>query len=738
MDPKPLLHPPNGEVLISLDRIRSDSESIARLLDWYIDSVRSHFAIHGLPTLKGSISSPSSLHDTESIVVQTQSVLSILCDAQRHYYYPLKYVLQIELESTTESREFQVLDLQFQSALSAVIDMALNEPEFQLLLHMLIDRKLDECCDLSACESGSDPETIMVDSDGFSETLELMRNLREQSRALGIQSLCRRITAEVYYNFIQKYVKSTFHGKLDRDEDEESALSQLSKVISERIGKLIAEIVDPDPLLETQMLSFGSECLAQLRISEMFDIVVNFPDSIPALEDLRACMKTQEHRSKLASSFQNSCQQRLLHCGANTPDIITVYISTIKVFTLLEPRGVLLDKVARPIRRYLRDREDTVRCVVAGLLMISHEQENSSLSILGKELESNAGAHEIDDIDGNDYADIDWVPNPVDAAPDFRNRKDGGFVGSLLSLYEGKEVFVKEILNVLAERLLKLESYEMEEIKMRLELLKLRLGESRLLKADVMVRDIAESKRADANVQERLRTGGEQHNVVHGSVLSKLFWPKLVDEEIALPKQIEQSMTKYQEKFSALKIGRKLSWLKRLGMVDVTVELEDRTIRKWVTPEQATVIDLFGQRASIRAEDLQKEMKVDEAVVRRAVTFWVKEGVLKEEEKNRYIVLEKAEEGQAQVLVEDLGASSGVQSAEERQTEEMRVYWSYIVGMLTNLQALPVSRIHAFLKMLIPKEIGYERSEEELDGFLKAMVGEERLEAMNGNYRLRK
>jgi anaphase-promoting complex subunit 2 len=46
--------------------------------------------------------------------------------------------------------------------------------------------------------------------------------------------------------------------------------------------------------------------------------------------------------------------KRLLHPGADTLVIIAQYISTIKAFRMLDPPGVLLDKVARPIQRYLK------------------------------------------------------------------------------------------------------------------------------------------------------------------------------------------------------------------------------------------------------------------------------------------------------------------------------------------------------------------------------------------------
>ena len=83
---------------------------------------------------------------------------------------------------------------------------------------------------------------------------------------------------------------------------------------------------------------------------------------------MQTYITTPATRNHLVSSFTQVLSQRLLHPGASTSEILQIYISLIRAFTLLDPRGVLIDRVARPIRHYLRDREDTVRVIVAGLL----------------------------------------------------------------------------------------------------------------------------------------------------------------------------------------------------------------------------------------------------------------------------------------------------------------------------------------------------------------------------------
>ena len=103
------------------------------------------------------------------------------------------------------------------------------------------------------------------------------------------------------------------------------------------------------------------------RINELFDIIKEFPESKPAMEDLKLCINTPHQRDQLVNIFRQayflssytnfdllSCTKRLLHPGADTVTIIAQYISTIKAFRILDPPGVLLDKASRPIQKYLK------------------------------------------------------------------------------------------------------------------------------------------------------------------------------------------------------------------------------------------------------------------------------------------------------------------------------------------------------------------------------------------------
>ena len=113
------------------------------------------------------------------------------------------------------------------------------------------------------------------------------------------------------------------------------------------------------------------ECFFSLRCAEFFDVIRDFPESRPALIDVAACLRrtqggTQQH-PLLVASLGAQLRARLLHPGAETAQVVDVYISTIRALGVVDPTGVLLQAVADPVKEYLRQRTDTVRSIVASL-----------------------------------------------------------------------------------------------------------------------------------------------------------------------------------------------------------------------------------------------------------------------------------------------------------------------------------------------------------------------------------
>lgn len=103
-----------------------------------------------------------------------------------------------------------------------------------------------------------------------------------------------------------------------------------------------------------------------------------------------------------------------MHPGADTRLILSQYVSIIKCLRLVDPVGVLLFKVADPIRRYLRERPDTIRCIVTDLVRgaMPGEDDDGEESLIEGDPAQPLQQEEVDN-----YTDMDWNPEPTDAGP---------------------------------------------------------------------------------------------------------------------------------------------------------------------------------------------------------------------------------------------------------------------------------------------------------------------------------
>ncbi|GAA5893198.1 anaphase promoting complex subunit 2 [Sporobolomyces salmoneus] len=455
--------------------------------------------------------------------------------------------------------------------------------------------------------------------------------------------------------------------------------------------------------------------LCQLRTTELFDIILDYPHSKPALDDLKLCLVKTDQRSLLVSRLRQQLDLRLLHPGTDTKDIITLYISTIRCLRIVDPPGVLLSRVTDPIRRYLRARKDTIRCIVSSLI----EEGNP----LFEELTTSDAKLVSDSKDeAENYTDQKWLPDPADAPPEFRKSRGADVIQLLVSIYDTKEVFVKELQVLLAQRLLLIRDYSFEKEIKNVAVLKGRFGEQSLQGCDVMLKDLEDSRKIDQGVHD-----AAPNLPLHATVVSRLFWPSFQSAPLKLPGQIGRVQSAYDRSFSKLKADKKLKWLPQLGNVNMTIELKDRSVTVDATPVQAAVIEMFDKQNTWTPEALQTDLKLsDLATVRNALFFWNNLGVVKSLPDDQWQLAEEqgqetAEESEqvAHVIEEEKEA---VQSVEEQGVAQMRVFWQYIQGMLTNLGTLPIARIHSTLNMLAP---GYKgKTTDELKALLEAVEAE--------------
>ncbi|KAF9127957.1 Anaphase-promoting complex subunit 2 [Linnemannia schmuckeri] len=363
-----------------------------------------------------------------------------------------------------------------------------------------------------------------------------------------------------------------------------------------------------------------------LRISEFFDIIVECPESTPAVNDLKTCVEWTGQREQLQISILAAMDKRLLHPGAETKNIIEFYIYAIKYLRIMDPLGVMLDRTARQINKYLRTRDDTMRAIVSCIV-------DDSSDLLTNSNEGIPGAIEADN-DGSD--DENWVPEPVHAGPDLSSarRKMADIISVLASIYDTNDRFIDEFQAILADRLLQATDFNVDREIRQLELLKLRFGDTDLHHCEVMLADIAESKRVNSNIQS-LRP----QMTVSTTIASRYYWPEIEAEEegeFELPTPLQEMLDSYNAAFEITKPAQKLKVFPALGMVDLELELDGRSISMQVQPIYAAIIYLFEDHDRWTLSDMASKIGVREETLESKIQFWMREGILRETSRHQY------------------------------------------------------------------------------------------------------
>uniref|UniRef100_A0AAX7T814 Anaphase-promoting complex subunit 2 n=1 Tax=Astatotilapia calliptera TaxID=8154 RepID=A0AAX7T814_ASTCA len=586
---------------------------------------------------------------------------------------------------------------------------------------------------------------------------QALEHLQELSHILSKLQLLEWVSSEAVTTILHKLIEMRME-QLCRGEYERSFLLEFQEWLELVLGwlaKVFASEADGDVVpgggsvlkqWRCHMHQFFCRIYVNMRIEELFSIIRDFPESKAAIEDLKFCLERTNQRQQLLTSLKSAFESRLLHPGVHTSDILTVYISAIKALRELDPSMVILQVVSQPIRKYLRTREDTVRQIVAGLT-----GDAEGCTDLASELSrGDPVTLEMQDSDEEGNDPEDWTPDPTDAMPDKMGskRRSSDIISLLVSIYGSKEIFIDEYRGVLADRLLQQLNYNTAREIRNVELLKLRFGESHMHYCEVMLKDMADSRRINSNIREEESKLSEEEQPplpLSAIILSSEFWPALKEEKLELPPVVCQAMEAYTHRYEKLKAMRTLSWKPHLGSVTLDVELEDRVLTNLtVSPIQAATIMYFQEKSSWTLEELSAKLGAPKELVHRKLALWQQQGVLREEAGGHFYVVEKGSSKEkldrgVMLIDSDEERDSNTATQSEQREEKLQLFWVYVQAMLTNLDTMTLERIHTMLRMFVATgPVVTEMDVNELEAFLQRKVRDHQL-IMSGNvYRLPK
>lgn len=464
---------------------------------------------------------------------------------------------------------------------------------------------------------------MMFDTQLFSGDTSKLMVLTDLMRCLNLDKQLEETIIELTMQYVAKQVRIEFADKFDKE------LGPLLEWGSSVVYPVLTNFLPDDEFdIEMSHLVVRKQ-LVELRSSQIYEMVLQFPASTVSLNELRISIINQRQRDSLLNNFFQACDNRLLHAGTDTVKIIQFYMKTVRSFLIIDPRGVLLDKASRPIRKFLRSRDDTVTKIVDGLL---DDSEDSQLSELFEELRNT----KANTVDVDDITDLNWNPDPVDALPDFRKNRVGDLIESLFSIFETKSILINAFFHKFSSDLIKVTDYDVRDVVLNLECLKLRFGDDELHSIDVMVQDIMQS----ALIDRKIATG---NGSFHTSIISHLYWPvEDFIQDSPVPLFLRPIFDQYSEKYSKVKKDRKLKVIPSLGLVDLDLEFDDGEIKSFsVTPDKASVIYAFSKMDKLSTEQLMTELFIDSDELDEILKYWVKQKVLFEVSPQFYALLKK-------------------------------------------------------------------------------------------------
>ncbi|OMJ69256.1 hypothetical protein SteCoe_33071 [Stentor coeruleus] len=373
----------------------------------------------------------------------------------------------------------------------------------------------------------------------------------------------------------------------------------------------------------------ASLALGDCLISKMFDIILDFPDTKPALSDLSDCIaKHPELKSTLETNTKIQLQKKIVHCSKATDGILLVYINLTKVMKILFPTMEVLESISDPIKKELRKRSDTFKCIIKTIA------EDGELYALLDIKQKSVKEQDEFSSDEDELGAFEWQPIPRSALRNVISalNKRSDIVSMLINIYGSQEQFMEEYRIHLSKKLVSNTEFEVvTEIK-DLEMLKKRFGEANLHKCEVMIQDVLSSKRINGFIHEHkskdkfLKLGS-----LDFLIISSYFWPiEEQDYKFKLPEKIAESFQEYSEKYSVVKASRKLKFHEQLGSVTLTLEFDNGS-KTWsgVSPLHAAIISLFddeiGEKSS---EELSNALGISQHQLRKEISFWETRGVI--------------------------------------------------------------------------------------------------------------
>ncbi|VIO90833.1 Anaphase-promoting complex subunit 2-like [Brugia malayi] len=468
-------------------------------------------------------------------------------------------------------------------------------------------------------------------------------------------------------------------------------------------------------------------------------VIVEYPQSSGVIDDLRCCMQNNGGfgRMLLMDTLTKDVEQRLLQVGVGTTEILEGYASAVECLRRLDPTCVIMQQICSIIRQYIKQRPDTVRCIITYITGEKREELSEQLAMRRTAFLDEEELVGVNDELVPERNWMDWLPDPPDANPcqSRRYRQNADVFNMLVSVYGSKEIFVKEYRELLAERLTKSWNRDPQFEQRYLELLKLRFSEGELQQCEVMLKDMRDSEHIDCLVDNLLPFP------INARIISSFFWPKIENEEFTMPQALMIGLDEYARGFEAHKGSRKLEWMSAVGSIELEVELDDVKAVVAVSPAHAAVLSLFTKKETWTVDEMAAELKMDKRNVKKRLEWWQNSGVVyasagESEAKTWHLASGTSKMERLQVehdMEEDI--SDDDKNEDMEAVDALEQYWIYTKSFIANQEPVKAERLHTIFRMFAsPGQHG--PTLEDVVAFLQRKVKLNLLSCVNGLYKV--
>jgi anaphase-promoting complex subunit 2 len=381
-----------------------------------------------------------------------------------------------------------------------------------------------------------------------------------------------------------------------------------------------------------RLLYYIPEQFLLLRSSQLFNLIRDFPDSQPALNELKIALSLTCQLDFVIASIKHQLADRLLIPGAHTEDVLEMYLRTYKVVSFLFPKNSMeiFVKIATPVIQHLQRRPDSVKCIVGALL----DNERDSME--------------------TDQYETDTI-------------------SLLIGVYGGQESFLAEYKDMLAGRLISIGSFDIDRELASLDLMKSKFGDAALGNCSVMIKDVVESRKLNGKIKSQLTNAKFPPSQLTMMVKSGHFWPsksfgKEGDDDgeagggleafSFLPSETQNLMREYERIYTQLKPTQRVEWRRAEGVMTISITQKNgRETEFRLSPIFVEILSLFEKislpvsasavmsasmvpSVTLSLEAIATAVKLPVESVRPVVQFWVAKGILREIEINKFVLNE--------------------------------------------------------------------------------------------------